>query len=298
MEIDHHSRSSLSTTSPNHETDLVVIQFPHFSPLFIVSHSTNTGFLTLTLSPNEKLHSRMSATGETSTVPSQPGFSDRTRFASAIRAIVNELDNDPCKQHSIQQIHRRHRMRRRRLHDIINIFSAIGCATKTSTTHIDWDGTSQILPRLLDAKQRGNVMNFRISLSTLFPPNDCIKLASLTRALLLMFPALGTEIVNLKQLSAFFSRNRVRFKTTLCKLYQITLILGALEIIERTTNPCEVRIKPPFTKLLIDDRQGSPFAIQNLLIQPNDFQQAIDQRKIEFISVCTAHAWMSTLEGT
>jgi hypothetical protein len=136
--------------------------------------------------------------------------------------------------------------------------------------------------------------NCQISLTALFPPENCVGLSSLTMALLLMFPAMGTFVINLRQISAFFSSDVHRFKTTLCKLYQITLILGALEIVERTTMPCEVRIKPPFTRLVLDDQETNPFAIRNLLIQTNDYQQAINQRRAEFRSVCTAHARMPT----
>jgi hypothetical protein len=112
-------------------------------------------------------------------------------------------------------------------------------------------------------------------------------------ALLLMCPAMETFVINLRHISAFFSFDQRRFKTTLCKLYQITLILWTLEITERTTNPCEVRIKPQFTKLVLNDEESNPFAIHNLLIQTNDRQQEVNQRRGEFITVCAGHSWMS-----
>jgi hypothetical protein len=43
--------------------------------------------------------SKMSATGTTSTISTRTGFSDRTRFATAVRAIAGELDNNSSKHH-------------------------------------------------------------------------------------------------------------------------------------------------------------------------------------------------------
>jgi hypothetical protein len=137
------------------------------------------------------------------------------------------------------------------------------------------------------------VTSFHITLIALFPPENCVGFSSLAMALLLMFPAMGTLVINLRQISTFFSIDQQRFKTTLCKLYQITLILGALEIVERTAKPCEVRMKPPFTKLVLDDQQSNPFAIQNLLIETNDYQPGMNQRKAEFRNICAAHTRMS-----
>jgi hypothetical protein len=131
--------------------------------------------------------------------------------------MVTELHNDPCKSHSIQDIH--HRLRCRRLYDLANIFNVIGCATRMNSTEIIWHGTSQILPQLLAEKRRVGVTNFHISLIELFPPENCVGFASLAMALLLMFPAMGTLVINLRQLSTFFSIDQQRFKTTLCKFY-------------------------------------------------------------------------------
>jgi hypothetical protein len=104
-------------------------------------------------------------------------------------------------------------------------------------------------------------------------------------ALILMFPALRTLEINLRELSAFFSRETKRFKTTLCKLYQITLILGALDIMERTAQPCEVTLKAPFTRIILDEdpAQGEEaFAIENLLFRPNLSHEDVAKRREEF----------------
>jgi hypothetical protein len=136
-----------------------------------------------------------------------------------------------------------------------------------------------ILPRLLHEKQTGRINNYQLSLSKLFPRDKCVGLASLTMAFLMLFPAIGTEVLNLHDVSAFFSRDTRRYKITLCKLYQITRILCALKVTERTSNTCEVQIRAPFTLLLED--MTNPMAIENLLNRPSTGAE-FRQRREEF----------------
>jgi hypothetical protein len=222
-----------------------------------------------------------------------PNPRDQTKFATILRTIVAELDNDPGKVHSIMELHQRHHLPRRRLYDVANIFCAIGCAARIDSNEFSWHGIASILPHLMAEKAKIKITNCDISLVSLFPSENCIGLASLAMTLLLMFPAMGTFVINLKQISAFFALKQQRYKTTLCKLYQITLIFVALGIMERTT-PCEVRIKAPFTQLVLDDGAANPFAIQNLLIQSTDSQTLFDRRKAEFQRVCASHAHVIT----
>jgi hypothetical protein len=97
-----------------------------------------------------------------------------------------------------------------------------------------------------------------------------------------MFPSMGTLTLNLRNDSAFFASNQQRFKTTPCKLYQIPLILVTFGIMERTDNPCQVELKPPFTGLVLDDSLADPFALASLFVQSMVSKQAVEQRKTEF----------------
>jgi hypothetical protein len=229
------------------------------------------------------------AAGGNSWRPGVPS-ADKTKFASTIRAIVAELEQRPNSPHSIQVLYRHHQIKRRRLYDVTNILIAIGCASRSGPDFIEWHGVSGALPWLLREKQNSDITNYQLSLATLFPQANCVGLASLTRSLLLIFPAIGQNVLNLRNVSAFFSRDTQRYKTTLCKLYQITLILGALGITERTENPCEVRMKPPFTRVLEDEPGQSPLTIASLLNHPNPNEDALEARRAEFRQVWEAFA--------
>jgi hypothetical protein len=215
--------------------------------------------------------------------PRKHGVSPKkVRFAASIRAIVAELEEQSGQTHSIPALYLRHHIKRRRLYDVTNVFTAIGCATRIGTDDIRWDGLKGILPHLLERKETLNITNYQIPLSELFPPETCVGLPSLTLSFIMLFPALDTDTLSMRDASAFFSRDSSRYKTTLSKLYQITLILGAIEMTERTENPSEVRLKAPFKELLADEQFRNPLAIEKLLNRPIRNADALEIRKVEF----------------
>jgi hypothetical protein len=210
---------------------------------------------------------------------------DKLKFISITRSIIYELDADPVKKHSIVDLHHKYNIRRRRLYDLVNVFAAVGCATRESSTIVLWNGTQQILPNLFQERTKRGIINSFSTLRQLFPSSDCVGLASLSMALLMMFPAIGIFIINLRQLSSFFASETHKFKTTLCKLYQITLILGALGITAKTEQPCEVCLNPPFTQIIFEPQSLAPermFAIQNIINTPYLSEQDLQKRREEF----------------
>jgi hypothetical protein len=193
---------------------------------------------------------------------------DKFKFTSIIRSIIYELDADPVKKHSIVDLHHKYNIRQRRLYDLVNVFVAVGCATRESSTIVLWNGTQQILPNLFQERTKRGITNPFFTLRQLFPSSDCVGLASLAMALLMMFPAMGIFNINLRQFSSFFASETHKSKTTLCKLYQVTLILGALGITAKTERPCEVCLKQPFTQIIFKPQSLAPeriFAIENII---------------------------------
>jgi hypothetical protein len=206
---------------------------------------------------------------------------DNVRFRKTIQTMVADLDRDPIRVHDISQIHQKYQIKRRRFYDVINIFLALGCATRAGIDELEWHGRSRIFPELRALKARLAVDDYTIPLSRLFPSDGSVSVKSLTRSFLLLFAALRVEVLDLRKVSAFFSRGSGNYKSTLCKLYQVALILGALGITERTESPCEVRILPPFTQALITPENDNPWAIANLLNRPADVTVLLQARMQE-----------------
>jgi hypothetical protein len=169
------------------------------------------------------------------------------------------------------------------------ILAVLGCVTRTTKDAMIWDEMSRIFPRLLEEKAKGNIDDYAWTLVALFPLKVCRGLGSLTIALLMLFPAIGTQVLNLREVSTFLSDNRQGYKTTLSKLHQITLILGTLDIIQRMKNACEVRLKWPFTDLVSEEVDNS-LAIKRLLSWPAANVEGLDRRREEYQKVCKDHS--------
>jgi hypothetical protein len=228
--------------------------------------------------------------------PSQTAFQtpaplrppQNTKFRNAIHAIVNDLEKDPPGNYSLVHLHRRHQIKRRRLYDVINVFTAVGCATRLGSDEIIWHGRSRIFSELSRAKEAAQI-DSSLSLSDIFPSDSCVSLSSLTVSFVLLYAALRVEVLDLRKVSAFFSRHVGRYKTTLCKLYQIALILGAVNVMERHCNVCEIRLVAPFTQLLNDTRDANPLSIPNLLNR-HDEQKVDEERRADFAKFLVPHA--------
>jgi hypothetical protein len=95
----------------------------------------------------------------------------------------------------------------------------------------------------------------------------------------LLFGAIHLKILDLREVSAFLSRNTPRYKSTLCKLYQITLILAALQIVKKTANECEVEIQAPFDEVL---EGGGPISLGALLNRAVRASDPISKRREEY----------------
>jgi hypothetical protein len=208
--------------------------------------------------------------------------SRNTKFRNSVCCVVADLEQHIGEPLSILRLGKRHHLKVRRLYDVVNVLSAIGCARRLNSEEIVWLGRDEINEKLQHEKKSLGLTNTNSSLSEMFPPENSVGLTSLTIAFLMLFPALATREIDLRQASSFFARTTKKYKTVLIKLYQIAVILGALGLIEKTQNMSEVRILQPIERLLCDDQ--SPISIGNLLNRPNHNADQYTARRHEYIS--------------
>jgi hypothetical protein len=133
------------------------------------------------------------------------------------------------------------------------------------------------------------IQNLDKSLCELFPSDHCVGLPSLTVSFMLLFGAMHIEKLDLREVSCFFSRNTIRYKSTLCKLYQIALILSAIGLIARTSQVCEVKIQPPFADELPEVVSEIPISVELLLNRPSKAGDRISRRRAEYQKFAHAH---------
>jgi len=193
----------------------------------------------------------------------------------SIQTLVKEFENNPQSTHAITSLSTRYGIKRRRLYDVVNVLTSIGCCQKTCLDNVSWLGKSHIMSEINRLRMLKQIDNQGKTLSELFPVDGCIGISNLTICFMLMFFAQQTNKIDLRFVGQFFSRNTGRYKTTLCKLYQICYILSALGITSRTQTVCEVVINPPYYQEDIasppENQHEEPFlSITSLLSRPRD----------------------------
>jgi hypothetical protein len=96
-----------------------------------------------------------------------------------------------------------------------------------------------------------------------------ICVAGLTVGLIGCFIAHNKRIMNIKKLALILSRKNGRFKTTLCKLYQVIHILEALGVMEKSDITGEVVLRSEYC---LDD--GDTHEMKPVSCLPFDFSVA------------------------
>lgn len=192
---------------------------------------------------------------------------------NSIKLLVNELEQHPKQVFKITDLSNKYNIPRRRLYDVINVFSALGVCQRAGLDHMIWNGTSCAMPVLNTIKSRQSINDKAKSLSSIFPVNACIGIANLTLALISAFYALKISRLDIRFIAHLFSRGTSRYKTTLCKLYQICYVLSSVGMTSRTATVCEIEFNKPYfncdTLPDIDDHNqllfAGPLCISNLL---------------------------------
>ena len=163
-------------------------------------------------------------------------------FQDSISKFINYVKESNEENHRILNICNQFNFQRRRFYDVLNILEALGTCHKMNTDTFSWLGMDKILPTIREKIQEKGIFNPTISMEAIFPMEEKIFISKLTINFLLCFIALREQCLSLQSIAQFLSRNNNRFKTTLCKLYQIVYILVLIGIIEKKSVPSEVAI--------------------------------------------------------
>lgn len=170
----------------------------------------------------------------------EPEVKTQDDLRQGIQAFVSCLEHSPDQTQAITSLSNRFGIKRRRLYDVINVLESIGVCRKNGLDAVKWLGLSNMKATMQELRRSRNIDNTSLSLEELFPSQSCIGISHLTISFLLLFSAVRTNRLDLRFVSQFFSHGMNRYKTTLCKLYQICYILCAIGVTTRTAQVCEV----------------------------------------------------------
>lgn len=177
-------------------------------------------------------------------MPSQSSNSQESKspedLKRAIRSFVECLEKSPENTQAITVLSNRFAIKRRRLYDVINVMESVGACRKSGLDIVKWLGLTNMRETMRRLRKERHIDNENLSLNELFLPPCCVGISNLTTSFLLLFAAIRSNRLDLRFVSQFFSRSATRYKTTLCKLYQICYILGAIGVTTRTSQVCEV----------------------------------------------------------
>lgn len=185
---------------------------------------------------------------------------------NSIRNLVVHFESSKELEHGITDLAKRFGIKRRRLYDIINVFEAIEFCEKSDLDKVRWHGRQNIMAFIQKIATDPELYNTTKSVCELFPVSCSVGISSLALSFLRMFYALGTSQIDIRDIAKFLSRGTTRYKSTLCKLYQISYILGSIDILVRNTNQaCEVTLQEVFHKFIQKPAVDDPTSLESLL---------------------------------
>jgi hypothetical protein len=196
----------------------------------------------------------------------------------SIQVLLRAMDESKGNAHSISMLSQVSGIKRRRIYDILNVLESIGCCRRTDLDQVEWLGFTNAESVVADLASAFLTTFANSSLASVFPCPCSVGTSDLTISFLRLFFGAGTVTIDLRTASNFFSRGTARYKTTLCKLYQITYILSAIEVIQKTGNVCEVVLSPLYAQYLYkcpDRVPPDPISLQGML--NNREQQGLEQ---------------------
>ena len=216
-------------------------------------------------------------------------FKHGDSFKQAISSFINYVETSKLPRCSISQICSRFNFKRRRFYDVIIVLEAIGVCQHINVDTIAWFSLSNINNTMKKLIHLSNADSPYTSLRSILPSEKSVSIGRLTTLLMLCHSALNRDTLDIRQVACFFSRENGRFKTTLCKLYQITHILCAIGVFEKQNVPRYTTIKKEyFVESLTDSSSDScSLSIESLLSKREErslIAPCIDQRIFEFLN--------------
>ena len=188
---------------------------------------------------------------------------EKTLFRDSIKRFVDLAESNARRSYSIPWVCQEFSFQKRRFYDVMNVLEAIGCLQRATSESFTWLG----LGRFTMCIQRP-----RLCFQGATP--NSISISLMTHQFMTFFMHVHDMSVDLKSISGLLARHNQRFKTTLCKLYQISHILEAAGILEKSQSRGTVRIvekyrdmvrRPSVAENLLCD---APLSLEALLNKP------------------------------
>jgi hypothetical protein len=215
-------------------------------------------------------------------------------FRTSIQAFVGDAEAHLGSEYPMSHLLARFGFQKRRFYDVVCVLSAIGCCEKRSIDAVFWFGQSRIPTALHKLQMDAGAHLAASTLDSIIGSSDTVSISPLTNQLMLCFLVLQMATLDIRHISRYLSRHTRRYKSTLCKLYQITHILEAAGIIDRSEIPGQLTMTPRyFVPIDVESGRGAPigscaYSIDALLNHSHSMiRDAIQARRGDFFAEST-----------
>jgi len=209
------------------------------------------------------------------------------RFAESIKRFIHSAEASGKQSYHFSVLIGQFKIQRKRIYDFLNVIEATGCCIRSVPETISWLGFDNISATVNSYQLKYKVNQAYLPLSKIVPIEICISLNTLTITLLVCFHALQVKCLDVKEIAHYISRDNGRYKTTLCKLYQIIHILEAMGVILKKVKIGEIWLADKYYNplpLVATSEFVDPFSIDGLINRHDiDTEKILQQRRNEFI---------------
>jgi hypothetical protein len=207
----------------------------------------------------------------------------RESFGASIRAFVNHAESNIPKDYTISELLRAFQFQRRRFYDVVSVLAAVGCCSKLSSEALHWNGIVAIPGALLRMQCAAGADLPETTLAYIIAPESLFSISRLTVAFIMCFLVLRMPRLSIKNVSRYLTRGGRRWKSTLCKLYQVAHILEASGILERSAVTGEVIVSARFFHPVDIICNTSPFGLNSILNRERPAEEVtVQRRRLEF----------------
>lgn len=215
-------------------------------------------------------------------------------FRTSLQKMADFLEQHSCERIELEKLGNQFGIQKRRLSDVVTVLSSIGYCTVVERLHVTHIGMSGVKKWYQVHKIEKNFRDESKELLSFFDGDCTVTLNWLAVAFIDIFGVLEAHQVDLHAAAAFLSRNVKNFKTVLCKLYIISMVLDIIGFLEKESGHHAVRLTKQAADLL-DLNDTSPIRTLSIDFLTSRYSEVVEKRRRAYIEAVSQSSSVSQL---
>lgn len=206
-------------------------------------------------------------------------------FRTSLEKLVRFLEQHSGEVIDLDKLSNQFGIQRRRLSDVVTILASMGYCTTSERLHITQLGLPNVKKWYKVHKTEKNFRDESKDLQSFFDGDCTVTLNWLTVAFIDIFGILESQQIDLHAAAAFLSRNVKNFKTVLCKLYIISMVLEIVGFLEKESGRHVVRLTKEANDVL--DLNKSPIKTLSIDFLTSRYSECVEKRRRAYIEAAS-----------